>query len=636
MLGYLRRRAGSLIIKFLFAIIIIVFVFFFGFDDVGDRKENAIASVGDTDIMLNQYQMSFKNMVEFYRNIYDENLTPEIIEQLGLKETVLENLIDREVLLQEARRMKISVGKEELRQSIVQDPLFQEDGFFSQRQYDFVLGYHGISTADYEKDKEAEIKLQKLQNMIKAGVTVSEKEVYDYFISNNEKARIVYAALTPEDIAFDGTVTPEDITLFYEENKEMFRKPETAQVSCLIFEPDFFMEKVQVDPEDVRMVYESEKYRFFEPMQVRARHILFKTGKEDDDERVQAQESNARSVLEKIDAGGSFEQLAQEFSDDTVTAEKGGDVGFFSSGEMVRAFEETAFSLQEGEVSGIVRSEFGFHIIKVEEIKPDRYKPLEQVEDSIVAELQMEKARDMAMRQSRRAFSRLFTSRDLEEYAQTEGMPLKTTDYFTYGGSEFDTLENKRFSQTAFSLAEGEIAPVFTIGQKHFLIRLDERRPSFIPPVEELTAEIEKEVLKKKRHNAARLLATDLISDISAGKMAWQDLALTEGVRLGETELKRTGEFISGIGRAPELKKEIFSLGMENTVLATPHEINRNVYIVKLLEKELPTDQMFEEEKKMVKQQLLSVKQKAVFNNFLDMLKKRTDITVNTRLFSSV
>ncbi len=636
MLGYLRRRAGSLIIKFLFGIIILVFVFFYGFDDKQDQRETTVASVGETVITVNQLMQAHKNLMEFYRNIYKENLSPEILEKMGLKETALENLIDREVLLQEAKRMKIRVGKDELRGSIIQDPLFQEDGFFSQRRYDYVLGYHGISSTDYEKDKKTEIMLQKIENMVKTGVTVSENEVYDYYVANNEKAWIEYMVIDPEDMPFDQTVSENEIGDFYEANKEIFRKPEMAKVSCLIFEPDFFLEKVEISPEEVQQVYESEKYRFFEPMQVRARHILVKKEKEDDEEKIRELKNRAEAVLEKIEEGEAFEKLAEEISDDKVSADKGGDLGFFKSGDMVGKFEEVAFSLEEGQISPVVETELGFHIIKVEEIKPEQYREFEEVKDIIIEELKREKARDMTTRQARRAYSRLFQSRDLEEYAQTTGVELKKTDYFVYGGSKFDTLKNKVFSQTAFSLAQGEIAPVFSIGQKYYLIRLDEIRPSFIPEAEEVRQDIEKEVLKEKSNQSARLLAQEIISDVSEGLKEWKNIEKTEGVSRGETELKRTGDFISGIGRVPEMKKDIFSQGKENQVASKPYEVDRKFYIVKLLEKKLPSEDKFEEEKEDAAQTLLNIKREEAFKNFLNILKAKTNITVNTKLLSSV
>ena len=201
MLSYMRENAGSWIIKVLFGIIVVVFVFFYGFSDLQKTDTDAvIARVGDREITQAQYQTAYKNTMEMYRSLYKNQLNDELMERLGLKQKVLDDLINRELLLQEAERRTIRVTEAEVQASIMGMPAFQENGRFSQALYQRALNYYGISAADFEKDKERELMLRAMESIITLSAKVSDREVRDRYSMQKEKVKIGYVCIDPDTL----------------------------------------------------------------------------------------------------------------------------------------------------------------------------------------------------------------------------------------------------------------------------------------------------------------------------------------------------------------------------------------------------------------------------------------------------
>ncbi|MCX5895126.1 MAG: SurA N-terminal domain-containing protein, partial [Proteobacteria bacterium] len=288
MLSFMRKNAKSWIIKVLFGIIVVVFVFFYGFSDLRKSKETVLASIGEKKITVSEYQEAYKNMLQFYRNIYQGQLSEEMIKQMGLKQKALENLIDREIMLQEADRMKLYAAPGEISRNIMQSPVFQEKGVFSQALYERALRYYGISVADFEKNQERELIIKKLEDIVKSGVKVSDKELKEQFLVENEKIKIDYVCFNPETIKDSLPVSEQEIEGYYKKHSEEFRKPETVKAQYIVFSPQDYENKAVVSDKDIKEYYQTDIERFSEPKKIKARHILLKVGKGDASEKEQA------------------------------------------------------------------------------------------------------------------------------------------------------------------------------------------------------------------------------------------------------------------------------------------------------------------------------------------------------------
>jgi len=633
----MRKQAGSWIIKILFGIIVVVFVFFYGFSDLEEKGgQSTIASVGKRKISMNEYMLSYRNMLQVYRSLYKNQFSDEMIEKLGLKQKVLEEMMDREVLLQEADRRHIVVTPEEVQKAIFATPMFQENGVFSERLYQRALSYFNLSAADYEREKERELVLKNLQEIITQTAVVSEKEVRDMFLLQNEKVKIAYVTVEPGSVKEAPAVSEDEIKEYYEKHKEEYKIPEQVKVQYVAFDPGSLENSVDVTPKEIKEIYDTETDRYAVPRKVKARHILFKIDQKATEEQAERIKKKAENVLEEVRKGGDFGKLAKKYSEDTASAEKGGDLGYFKKGDMVKPFEEAAFSLKPGEVGPLVKSQFGFHILQVIDLQDARVKTLDEVKDEIEQEIRKEKAQDLAGQEAKQAFNRLYKNKRIADYAQEKGFKTITTDYFSYGQSPEDMPGKEVFSKEAFALAPGEISPSFAVGQKYFLLKLEDKRQTRIPPVEDVKAEIIRELEKQKKMMLADETAKQLLALLEEGKEQWESLAKKNNLEIKEAEVRRTGEYIPGIGAAKALKNAVFALTPDKPYAPGVYQGDKGMLIVRLREKVEPTEAAFSKEKDKIAQGLMQNKQQELFQQFLQQLKAGAEIWVNNKIVSSL
>jgi len=567
--------------------------------------------------------------------MYKDQFSEEMIEKMGLRQQVLENLIDREILLQEADRLGVSIPPEEMRKAIVKTPAFQENGIFSRRIYERVLNSYGIAAAEYEKDRQKDLRLAKLKDMIVKAVKVSDQELRDYYNMQNEEAAIEYFVFSPQTNQENLSVSEEELKVFYAAHKETFRVPETVQVKYIVFDPKAFESKVEVTAEEIKEYYESDLDKYSEPKRLKARHILFKLDAKAVPETVEATQAKAAAVLGRLQKGESFEKLAKEYSEDKASAEKGGELGFFKKGDMIKPFEETAFALKPGELSAVIRTPYGFHIIRVDEIKEARTTSMEEARNGIAQELRADKARSVCQTEAKRAYNRLFKDKQLDVYAASNGLNVKTTDYFPYGMAP-DGLDAKElFSKEAFALAPGEIAPSFAVDQRHVLIKLEGKKEAVIPALEDIREKAAAEIKKEKKALKAKEKADQILAALVGGQGLWKDLADKYDLKAEQAAFKRMGDSIPGIGRAKAIKTAAFEQTMSDQLLKTVFETEKGSVIVLVKGRQLPDDAAFGKERDQIFEMLVQQKGMELFEQFLQDLKATAELQVNSKLLPS-
>ena len=635
MLSYMRENAGSWIIKVLFGIIVIVFIGFYGFSDL--QKPNTgdatIAKVGNRVITMNQFQTAYKNMIEMYRSMYKTQFNEEMLEKLGLKQKVLEDLIGREILLQEAENRSIKVSDDEVKDAIMHMPVFQQDGVFNEGLYNRALNYYGMTAQEFEKEKARELVLKSLESIITASALVSDQEVRDHYRLQQEKIKISYICFDPDKVKENVKASEEELKKYYEQHKEEFREPEKAKVKYIAFDPAHYEKTVEVTPAEIEEYYQTESDQYAEPQRVSARQILLKSDKKEKDEEVY---KKAEELAQKLKKGEDFEKLAKKVSEDKATADKGGDMGYFKRGDLVKPLEDAAFALKKGEVSEPVKSPMGWHIIKVEDIKESRIKPLEEVKDSVVAEIRKEKAQQMAEKEAKRAFNRLFKARNLEEFSRETGLTAQETDYFAFGASPQDSKGNEVFSKEAFALEKGELSSAFAIGQTYYILRLEDKRASEIPPMGRVEPGIAAAVEKEKKSTAAKVQAEKLLIDLSQNKQQWEQAARASGLEIKTADVQALGDYIPGLGQSKEIREAAFGLSEASPYAKTPFRTDKGFAIIRFQERISPKDTDFEKQKDALAQNLLQSKQRELFEQYLQKLKAQANTWVDKKFSSAL
>ncbi len=635
MLTYMRKNAGSWIVKVIFAVIIIVFIFFYGYGSKQGSEERVLATVGTTKITTENYRKAYANTIQMYEQMYQNQITEDMARALGLKQNLLDQMIEQELLLQEAERRKLLVSKEEIKTAVMKQPYMQENGVFSESRYAAVLNRMKMTAAQYEQQAAQEIMLKSMQAMIVQAVNVSEQELFEVFQLRGEKLTIDYVEFSQSDITEDMKVGQEELQAYYDQNSENYRINEMAQAQYIVFDPQELVGRMSVEAEDIQDLYNADLARYVEPEQIRARHILLKVDMAAEPQKAQAVQAEAQKLQEKIKNGADFAALAKKHSQDEATAAAGGDLGFFKRGAMVGPFEEAAFGLQPGEVSDVIETPFGYHIIKLEEKKPKRVRPLEDVRDELVRDLQQELAEREVRTAARRAFNRLFSSKDLEGYAQENGLAVQKTELFVFGQGPEDTQSENAFSKQVFALQLEELSPAFSINKKYYLVKLTEKKQSHIAKLEAVRATVLTEVQRKKRFERARQQAENALTMLAENEFDWEAAAKKFRLEIKQVEVTRTGDFVPGLGRNPELKRAAFMLDAGQTadrVFAT----DSSSVLLRAQAKTLPPKDAFEAEKEQLRRQLLQAKQQETLNLYVQKLKDQYSVDIDQELFETL
>ena len=632
MLRILREHASSWMLKGILILVAVTFISWGGYSLIREKKVNYVAKVNGVTIEWKEYNDAFQNAVKQYREALGSSFSEKMIEELHLKDKILDDLIAKILILQEVKRLGLSIPDEELREAIESVPAFQVNGQFDKRNYERFLRLSRMTPEEFEQSQRESLLISKAVSLIKMNAgKVSEEEVLETYLFENERIDLTFLKVAPD--SFKGQVNANEIEIkdTYQKHQEEFRIPTFVQIQYLLFRPSDFESKAQVSLDDAKRYYDSRKDTFKIPKQVKVRDILIKAGPQDTSDRLEAKKKKVDEILEKAKKIKDFGSLAKQYSE-AETASRGGDLGWIQKGMLGEQLESILFSTKVGHLSGVLAAGDGFHIFKVEELKEEKQKPFEEVKDQILQTLKKEKAKAEASRKAEDAFYSLFRSRDLEGYSREKNVPIKTTGLFKEGDEIPDMGRNPLFYSSAFSLKLGEISPVINLPPNFYVLKLVNKKDSRIPPLDEVKEEVRRKVVEMKAEEKARQVAEDLLNQIRTGKNI-REAAREKGYPLEETGFfTRTAGVVPRIGPAREFMGTLASLTKKNPV---PKEAIRTKdgYFVARLSGHEPADQSkFQSVKKNLEKKLRNQKQEEAFQNWVDQLRSKAKIDINKDL----
>jgi peptidyl-prolyl cis-trans isomerase D len=630
MLRILREHAQSWMLKAILIVVALSFILFFGgYSYFREKKVTYAAKVNDITIEWREYNDAFQNAIKQYREALGPSFSEKMIEELHLQDKTLDGLIDKILILQEAKRLGLSVSDEELSEAIESIPTFQANGQFDKRTYEWFLRSNRMTPEEFEQSQRQNLLISKVVNLIRLNEgKVSDDEVLDTYLFENERINLILLKIVPDSLKSRVSANEVEIKDYYQKHQEEFRIPTLVQIQYLLFRPSDFERKVEVSSDEAKRHYDSRKDTFKIPKQVRVRDILIKVESQDKPEKIEAKKKKAEEILEKAKKTKDFGSLAKQYSE-AENGSRGGDLGWIQKGMLGDQIESILFSMKAGDLSGVLAARDGFHIFKVEEVKEEKLKPFDAVKDQILQTLEKEKAKAEASRKADDAFYSLFRSRDLEGYAKEKGVPIKTTGLFKEGDEIPDIGKSPLFYSSASSLKRGEISPVVNIPPNFYILKLVNKKDSRLPPLDEVKEEVTRKVIETKAEEKARQVAEELLNQIRTGKNL-REIAREKGYSLEETGFfTRTAGVVPKIGPAREWMGILASLTDKNPV---PKEVihTKDGYFVMRLSGYEPADQSkLQSVKKNLEKRLSYQKQEEALQNWVDQLRSKAKIDKN-------
>ena len=576
-------------------------------------------------IEVNGEGITYTDFIQAYREVYNRyiestgrELSPEI--ENYLKNQVLSQLITNKLLYQEAKKAGIRVSDVEINSQIQRIM----KSFGSRENFIRYLNYQRIRYSDLEDRLRQQIAISKLTQLIQSNIMITEEEAKDYWMLENEKLDLAYLFFDPERYAKGIKVDLKEAEKYYEKHKEEFRVPEKIKVRYILISPDDFRDEIKIGEEELKDYYENHPEEFQVEEKRRASHIFIKVSPGAGEEEKKRAWDKIMQIKKRLEEGADFAELARKYSDDKATAEKGGDLGFFTYSEMNSQFSKAVFSLEKvGQISDIVETPYGFHLIKLTGINPPYKKSFEEVKDQIREKLIQEKTNERARKEINKLREKLEKDElTFEKYAKDYPQRVKTTPSFSRYERLPDISWDPKFNEIAFSLKPGKISSPIKLPEGYCLINLLERKPSHIPSWKEAKEKAIEKLAKVKAKKITAARAADIAKRIKKGeKMSsfgeeWEYQALTEITR---------GSWVKGIPGQDQDKFLEIAFSLAKGEVSEPFALSEGYYIVKVLKREIPWDN-FAKQKEEFKEHLLARKRQEPLSRWLTKIREKAKV----------
>lgn len=628
MLDRMRRHKGWL--KWSLALVVLTFVVFYIPDflttTTGASPNETLADVEGEPITVGTFTRRYNAQVQAYRNAYGGQMNDQLLKQLGIDRQILQQLIDEEAMVAESRKQGITVSDVEIRERILALPGFQENGkFVGEQRYRQILQIQNppLSTTEFENSLRRALLIEKLRTALTGWMSVSDADVVAEFKKRNEKVKLDVVPVTAEAFKSQVTVTDAELAPYFEKAKDKYRVGEKRKFKYAQVNVDQVRGTITVPETEIAAFYQQNLSQYQTPAQVRASHILFKLeGK--DEKAVQAQ---AEEVLKQAKApNADFAALAKQYSEDDSNNTNGGDLDYFGRGRMVAEFEQAAFAMKPGEISNLVKTSFGFHIIKVVDNQPESTRPLAAVRAELEDQLKWQKAQAEAERIAKSLEATLKTPADLDKVAKERNLAVVETGLIASGEPIQGVGAQPEMSSRVFAMKEGEVTPALRVATGWVFATVTGRQDSYVPQLAEVKAKVADDLRQEKAAEMAKQRATAIANDLKNAK-DFAAAARRAGLEVKTTELVARGSAIPDLGISEAVDAAAFSLpqGGISDAISTP----TGTAVIRVVEKVAVTDQELAPGKDILRDELVNVRRDKFFGAY--MQKAKTGLKINIR-----
>jgi peptidyl-prolyl cis-trans isomerase D len=605
----------------------------------GKLNRGVVAKVDGTDITVDQVRQSAREMLQ-------QQMPQGSSANMGMllpffTQRAAEQLITRQALITQAEHMGLRVTpsevQDELQHGRYAATFFPGGSFIGEQEYEGLLSQHNLTPTTFEESVGKDILLTKLQALIVGGATASDSEIRDQFIKQNTKVKFEYAVLKQDDLRKGLHPTEEELKAFYDTHKASYLNatPEKRKIKYAVIDLNKAESAVPLSRAEVQAYYDLHRDQYRVSEQVKVSHILIKTplpgpdGKVDEKGVAEAQH-RAEDLLKQLKAGAKLEDLAKKYSEDPGSAKQGGSLGWIGKGQTVPEFEKVAFSLPKGQISDLVKSSYGFHIIRVDDKQEAHMKLLDEVKGEIEPILKKQKATQVAQKQADSLLKQA-RSAGFDAAAAAQGIPLITSEFY----SRRELLPglgpgSTQLNDAVFTAAEKSPPEMTATSQAFIVFQLLAIQPASTPTFQEIHSRVEEE-FKNERSSTLLSQKTSELSDRAKAEHDLKRAAKELGATL------KTSEFVSPDGQVPEIGSMTGQAAVAFTMkpgdISGPIISGSNGAVLSLLESQPPSETDYAAKRDQIRDALVQGKQQELFQLFVstlrDQMEKSGKIKIN-------
>jgi len=637
MLDRMRRHKGWL--KWSLGLVVVTFILLYIPDFLrakdpsgGALPSDQIAQVDGRGVSVLEFRTAYQRQVAAYRQAYGANVSEQLLRQLGFEQQVLQQLINEQAMVAEAGRLGMTVSDAEVRQRILAMPEFQLNGqFVGEAQYQAMLNSARppMTPGEFETGLRRQLLVEKLRAVVTDWVAITDAEADKEYARRNEKRKVQLVHITSSAFLGQMTASDAEVSAYFDAHKETYRIGERRKVRYVLVDVESLRQGIVVPSREVERYYNDNIELYSTPEQVRASHILFKTAGKDE----AAVKAAAEKVLQEAKGGADFAELAKKYSEDESNAKLGGDLDYFARGRMVPEFDEAVFGAQPGLLPDLVKTGYGFHIIKIVDRKAGSTRTFDEVKAQIREQLVSERAQRLAETRVEEVAKEIAAPADLDKVAKARGWKVEETGFFAADEPILALGATPQVSAAIFGLKEGEVSAPLRVGRGYAIAAMSGRQDPALPKLEDVKDKVRNDVLREKAARAASEKAASVAASLKAAA-DFVAAAKKAGFEAKSSELLARGAALPEIGVSVPVEKAAFALA--TGAVSDPIATADGATIIKVIERQDVKPAEMAASRESMRQALVDERRTDFFTAYMVKARQRMKIELNREVLNSI
>jgi peptidyl-prolyl cis-trans isomerase D len=486
-----------------------------------------------------------------------------------------------------------------------------------------------MTAHEFEDSVRRGLTVEKLRASLTDWLSVADNELEQEYRRRNDKVKLAVVSFTADSFRAQVAANDADVATYFEAHKNDFRIPEKRKIKYVLIDVDAIRAKTVIPPADIERTYNNSIEQYTTPEQVRASHILLKTeGKED-----AAVKAKAEEILKQAKAGADFADLAKKNSEDEQSAKNGGDLDYFGRGRMVPEFDQAVFAMQPNQISDLVKTQYGYHIIKLVDKKVATTKPLAEVRQQITDQLAYERAQAQAADLAEKLEKQISKPADIDSVAKANALTAQESGFFARDEPIAGLGPAPEVTNKAFEMKQGDVSGALRASRGFVFETFLAKQDPYVPKIDEVKDRVRDEVIKQKARDASKAKAAEIAAKLKSAS-DFEKAAKAAGLEAKTTELIARDSPIPDLGVAPAVEDVAFKLpqGAVSEAIAT----DNGTAVIKVLEKKEVTPDEWKGAKDRFRDELLSDRRNRFFSSYMVKAKKNMKIDVNRETLQRV